>query len=94
MTANITPRNLIVTANNQTMMFGGTIPSLTYSAGGSGLVGADTLASVFTGALFVNVTGILSGGTTPITQGTLVLTTGAGSNYVIGSFVNGVMTIQ
>jgi hypothetical protein len=94
MTANITPRNLIVTANNQIMMFGGTIPPLTYTVGGSGLVGADSIASVFTGSLYVNVTGVQSGSTTPITQGTLLLNTGAGSNYVIGSFIDGVMTVQ
>ncbi|MBI3480881.1 MAG: hypothetical protein HY016_11095, partial [Nitrosomonadales bacterium] len=94
MTVNIAPRNLAVTADNKYMMFGSTIPSLTYSLGGSGLAGSDMLSSVFTGSLYVNVTGVLSGSTTPITQGSLVLTIGAGGNYVIGTFNNGTMTVQ
>jgi YDG domain/MBG domain (YGX type) len=94
MTATITPRSLSVTADNKFMMFGGTIPPLTYTVGGSGLAGVDTIASVFTGSLAVNITGVLAGSTTPITQGTLVLTGGAGGNYAISLFVNGVMTVQ
>ena len=87
----ITPRPLIVTANNQTMMYGGTIPELTYTVGGGGLVGADTKNTVFSGLLAVNVTGP---GTTPITQGTLTLTVSPGGNYTISSYVDGVMTVQ
>jgi hypothetical protein len=94
MTATITPRILTVTADNKSMMFGGTIPPLTYTVGGAGLVGADTIGSVFTGSLYVNITGVPAGLTTPITQGTLVLTVGAGGNYIIGLFVDGVMTVQ
>ncbi len=94
LTADITARSLIVVANDNSMIFSGTIPALTYTVGGAGLVGADTLASVFAGLLNVNVTGVPSGGTAPITQGSVVLTVGPGGNYTIGSFVNGVMTVQ
>jgi trimeric autotransporter adhesin len=94
LTADITPRSLVVIADNESMAFGGRIPPLTYTLGGGGLVGTDSVASVFTGSLFVNVAGVPSGGTAPITQGTLVLTTGPGGNYIISSFVDGEMTIQ
>ena len=51
LTANITPRLLTVTADDKTMMFGGTIPELTYTVGGQGLVGADTKNTVFSGVI-------------------------------------------
>ncbi|HTN94301.1 MAG TPA: YDG domain-containing protein [Gallionella sp.] len=89
--SSITPRLLIVSADNKTMMFGGTIPPLTYTVGGAGLVLGDSINTVFSGLLAVNVTGK---GTTPITQGTLALTVGPGGNYSISSFINGVMTVQ
>jgi hypothetical protein len=94
LTADITPRLLVITADNKNMMFGGTIPSLTYTVGGAGLVGADTMNTVFNGLLAVNTTGVNPGSTTPITQGTLGLTVDSGGNYSISSFVNGVMTVQ
>jgi trimeric autotransporter adhesin len=94
LTADITSRSLVVVANNESMMFGGTLPPLTYTLGSGGLVGMDNIASVFTGSLYVNVAGVPSGGSAPITQGTLVLTTGPGGNYIISSFVDGEMTIQ
>ncbi|OGT16000.1 MAG: hypothetical protein A3J49_05060 [Gallionellales bacterium RIFCSPHIGHO2_02_FULL_57_16] len=94
MTANITVRTLVVTANNQIMNFGGPIPSLTYTVGGAGLVGTDSKSTVFTGLLAVNTTGVYPGFTAPITQGTLVLTVGPGGNYIISSFVDGTMTVQ
>ena len=94
LTSSITPRPLVVTADNKTMMFGGTIPPLTYTVGGSGLVAADSISTVFTGALAVNTVGVNPGSTTPITQGTLALTTGPGGNYSISLFVDGLMTIQ
>jgi hypothetical protein len=93
-TATITPRVLTITADNKSMMFGGTIPPLTYTVAGSGLVGADTIAAVFSGSLYVNITGVLAGGTAPITQGTLVLTMGPGGNYFISLFVNGLLSVQ
>ena len=94
LTANITPRLLTVTADDKTMMFGGTIPELTYTVGGQGLVGADTKNTVFSGLLAVNTAGVNPGFSTPITQGTLALTVGPGGNYSISLFVNGVMTVQ
>jgi filamentous hemagglutinin family protein len=94
LTADITVRSLTVIADNNSMPFGGTIPPLTYTVAGAGLVGADSIASVFTGALFVDVTGVNPGFTAPITQGTLVLTVGPGGNYIISTFVDGVMTVQ
>ncbi|HEY4698523.1 MAG TPA: YDG domain-containing protein, partial [Gallionella sp.] len=94
LTANITVRTLVVTANNQIMNFGGPIPSLTYTVGGAGLVGTDSKSTVFTGLLAVNTTGVYPGFTAPITQGTLVLTVGPGGNYIISSFVDGTMTVQ
>ena len=94
LTSSITPRLLIVSADNQSMLFGGTIPPLTYNVGGAGLVAGDTTNSVFSGGLATDTTGKKSGDTTAITQGTLALTVGPGGNYSISSFVNGVMTIQ
>jgi hypothetical protein len=94
LTANITPRLLTVTADDKNMLFGGTIPELTYTVGGQGLVGADTKNTVFSGLLAVNTAGVNPGFSTPITQGTLALTVGPGGNYSISLFVNGVMTVQ
>jgi hypothetical protein len=94
LTANITVRTLVVIANNQVMNFGGSLPPLTYTVGGAGLVGSDSKNTVFTGLLAVDTNGVDSGFTAPITQGTLVLTAGAGGNYTISSFVSGTMTVQ
>jgi len=94
LTANIIARNLVVTADNASMMFGGPIPPLTYTLGGAGLAGTDTKNSVFTGLLAVNTTGVNPGFTAPITKGTLTLTAGAGGNYIISSFVSGTMSVQ
>jgi len=94
LTADIVLRSLVVKADNVSMVFGGTLPPLTYSVGGGGLVGADTIASVFAGSPYANVSAVPPGGNTPITQGTLVLTTGSGDNYTISSFVDGELTVQ
>ena len=94
LTSTITPRLLIVTADDKSMLFGGTIPELTYTVGGAGLVGTDTKNTVFSGLLAVNTAGVNPGSTTPITQGTLALTVGPGGNYYISSFIDGVMTVQ
>ena len=40
----ITPARLTITADAQTMVYGGTLPALTYSI--SGLIGSDTAASL------------------------------------------------
>jgi hypothetical protein len=94
LTASITSRSLTIVADNASMMFGGSIPPLTYTVGGAGLAGTDSINTVFSGLLAVNVAGVNPGFTTPITQGTLALTVGPGGNYVIGSFVDGVMSVQ
>jgi len=94
LTADITQRNLIIAANNASMMFGGPIPPLTYTVGGSGLAGIDSKETVLTGLLAVNTAGVNPGFTTPITQGTLALTAGPGGNYFISSFVEGTMSVQ
>jgi hypothetical protein len=99
LTANIFTRDLIVTADNASMMFGGPIPPLTYTlnsytVGGAGLALTDSIETVLTGLLAVNTTGVYSGFTAPITQGTLALTAGPGGNYFISSFVEGTMSVQ
>jgi len=94
LTANIVSRNLVIVADNASMMFGGTIPPLTYTVAGAGLASIDSIGSVFSGLLAVNTAGVNPGFTTPITQGSLALTVGPGGNYIISSFVNGVMTVQ
>ncbi len=90
LTANITARALTVTAANKTKLFGTANPALTYTVGGLGLVAGDTLATVFTGVL-TTTAGVSSPvGSYAITQGTLA----ANSNYLISTFINGVLTIQ
>ncbi|MFZ5524276.1 MAG: beta strand repeat-containing protein [Pseudomonadota bacterium] len=94
LTADITQRDLIVLADNASMMFGGSIPPLTYTVGGAGLAGPDTKDTVFSGLLAVNIAGVNPGFTAPITQGTLALTLVPGGNYFISSFVEGTMSVQ
>jgi hypothetical protein len=76
------------------MMFGGSIPPLTYTVGGDGLAGSDSKSTVFSGLLAVDTTGVNPGFTAPITQGTLALTLVPGGNYFISSFVGGTMSVQ
>ncbi|MET3711579.1 filamentous hemagglutinin family protein [Sphingomonas trueperi] len=71
----ITPRALDVTANGATMVYGDSVPTLTYRLGGDGLVGTDTL----TGALSTNASATGGLGTYAITSGTL----GASNNYTL-----------
>ncbi len=94
LTADIMQRNLVVMADNAGMMFGGSIPPLTYTVGGAGLVGTDSKNTVFSGLLAVNMTGVNPGFTAPITQGTLALTASPGGNYILSSFIDGNMTVQ
>ena len=81
-TANI----LAVAANNQTMIYGGSLPTLTYTY--SGLVNGDT-SSVFSGALATAATSSSNVGAYAITLGTL----SAGSNYAI-NYTGGTLTIN
>jgi filamentous hemagglutinin family protein len=77
----ITPASLTVTADAQSMNYGGnTLPSLTY--GSSGLVNGDTFSGTLTttATAFNGTAGSGSNtGTYPISQGTLT----AGANYTI-----------
>ena len=73
-TADITPRSLAITANaGQSKPLGATDPTFTFSVGGLGLAGADTLS----GALSRNLGE--TAGNYAINQGTL----NAGSNYAV-----------
>uniref|UniRef100_UPI002FBE0288 beta strand repeat-containing protein n=1 Tax=Azorhizobium caulinodans TaxID=7 RepID=UPI002FBE0288 len=71
----VTPRALTVTANAQSMIYGDSVPGLTYALGGAGLVNGDTL----TGALVTSASSTASVGSYAITQGTLA----ASSNYSV-----------
>jgi len=84
----ITPAPLTVTANNQTMVYGGAVPALTYTY--AGLVNGESSAS-FTGALATAATSSNSAGSSyAITQGTLAAT----GNYTIGTFTSGTLTVD
>jgi hypothetical protein len=83
----VNPAPLTVTANNQSMPFGGSVPALTYTY--SGLVNGDTSAT-FTGSLSTTATSSSPVGTDPITQGTLMAT----GNYTIGTFNPGTLTVN
>lgn len=80
----VTPRAITVTANNQSMTEGSAVPALTYTVGGLGLVGGDSL----TGALSTLATSGSAAGSYAITQGTLA----ASANYVL-TYVDGTLTV-
>jgi hypothetical protein len=86
-TVTISPAALTVTAANQSMTYGGTVPSLTYTY--SGLVNGDS-AATFTGGLATTATSSSSVGTYAITAGTLAAT----GNYTIGTFNPGTLTVN
>ena len=67
-------RSLSVTANPQTMIYGNSVPTLTYASGGLGLVNGDSLS----GTLATTASSTASVGSYGITQGTLT-----NSNYAI-----------
>ncbi len=69
LTADITAASLAVTADNQSMTYGGSVSTLTYGA--SGLVGGDTEGSVCSGAPTTSASSRSDVGTYAITQGTL-----------------------
>jgi hypothetical protein len=86
----ITPRPLIVAANNLTRVYGNANPALTFTttgqtaAGSRGLVNGDQL----TGALTTTAGATTGVGTVAITQGTLT----AGPNYAL-TVLPGILTI-
>jgi hypothetical protein len=82
----ITPAPLTVTADNQVMPPGGTVPAFTYHY--TGLLNGDSSAA-FTGSLATTATSSSAAGSYPITQGTLAAT----GNYSIGTFHPGTLTV-
>ncbi len=80
----VTPRALAVTANDRTMVYGDSAPTLTYAVGGRGLVNGDTLS----GALTTAASATSATGSYAIGQGTL----SAGGNYAV-SFTGGTMSV-
>src|SRR5208337_2180758 len=77
---------LTVTATNESMTYGGTVPVLGYTY--TGLVNKDTSAT-FTGSLVTTATSSSNVGDYPITQGTLAAT----GNYTIGTYDPGTLTV-
>jgi len=82
----VKPAPLTLTAANESMPYGGTVPALIYTY--TGLVNGDTSAT-FNGALATTATSSSSVGGYPITQGTLA----AAGNYTIGTFIPGTLTV-
>ncbi|MFG1406937.1 MBG domain-containing protein [Xanthobacter sp. VTT E-85237] len=71
----VTPRPLTITADGQSMVYGDTVPGLTYLVGGAGLVNGDMLS----GALATTASSTTGVGLYGITQGTLA----ASANYAL-----------
>ena len=88
--ADITPRSLNITAQDLSKVYGDLDPLLAFSVGGLGLVGNDTLATVFSGNLSAVTGANATAGTHAITQGTLVVNNG---NYQIGGYTAGTLTV-
>ncbi len=85
----VTARPITVTADNgKSMVYGDTVPGLTYTVGGSGLVNGDSLS----GALATNATSTSNvGGSYTISQGTL--TDANNPNYDITSYTGANLTV-
>ena len=83
----VNPAPLTVTAANESMPYGGTVPALTYTY--TGLVNGNTNAT-FSGGLATTATSSRSVGSYPITRGTLAAT----GNYTIGTFKPGTLTVN
>ena len=86
-TLTVQPALLTVTANAESMTYGGTVPALTYAY--SGLVNGDTSAS-FTGGPTTSATSSSPVDSYSINQGTLAAT----GNYTIGTFKPATLTVQ
>jgi hypothetical protein len=91
----ITPRNISVTANAQTKIYGNNDPALSYTVGGAGLANSagigvvDSLATVFSGALGRASGETVAGGPYAISQSTLV----ANSNYNVSGYTGSNLAI-
>ena len=80
----VTPRQITITANSLSRIYGNANPALTFVVGGQGLVNGDQL-----GGALATAADLTSGvGTYGITQGTLF----ANSNYAL-TFVGGQLTV-
>ncbi|MBU6266111.1 MAG: filamentous hemagglutinin N-terminal domain-containing protein [Sphingomonadales bacterium] len=86
----INPRAISVTADALSRVYGDANPALTFTVGGAGLAGGDTIASVFGGALATSATSISDVNAYAITQGTLAL---GSSNYTLTTFTDGTLTV-
>ena len=83
---NINSALLTVTASNESMTYGGSVPALAYTY--TGLVNGNTSAS-FSGGLATTATSSSNVGSYSITQGNLAAT----GNYTIGTFIPGTLTV-
>jgi hypothetical protein len=83
-TLSVTPRPLMVSADDRTMVYGGGTPALTYALGGAGLVNGDTLS----GALATSAGTTSPVGSYAIGQGTLAAT----ANYAL-SFTGAILSV-
>ncbi|HET9642567.1 MAG TPA: MBG domain-containing protein, partial [Burkholderiaceae bacterium] len=88
--ANISQRTLNVTADNQSKTYGDADPSLTFSVGGMGLAGSDTVAGIFVGALSTATGANAGAGTHAISLGSLGIGNG---NYQLGTYTAGTLTV-
>ena len=84
---NINPALLTVSAANESMTYGGTVPALTYTY--TGLVNGDTITT-FSGGVTTTATSSSSVGSYSITEGTLA----TAGNYTIGTFNPGTLTVN
>jgi hypothetical protein len=88
-TLTVGARGITVTADNQIKVYGSPDPALTFTVGGGGLAGGDTIATAVTGAGTRAPGETVLGGPYAITQGTLA----ASPNYTITLFTNGQLAI-
>ena len=84
-TLTIDKRQITVVADDQSRVYGDANPALTYTVGGAGLVGGESL----TGVLTTSATAASGVGSYGITRGTLA----ASGNYDITGFTDGTLTI-
>ena len=84
-TLTVTPRAIVITADDQLRYFGDANPVLTYTVGGSGLVNGDALS----GALDVNAGRTSVPATYQIQKATLA----ASANYAL-TYIPGILTVQ
>ena len=88
--ADITPRGLVVTADNQHKTYGDADPALSFSLGGQGLAAGDTVAGSLQGQLAADTGAAATAGTHAITLGTLSVD----ANYQITQFVPATLTVD